>query len=122
MTLPALHGIIANSFMYFAALIAAWALLMLLRGQEAGGSFWGAVVVGEALAVIQALIGIIMVVQGLMPARMIHFLYGVVTVLTWPAVFAFTRGGTSRRDTLFWFLVSAFLVGIALRASATAAG
>lgn len=122
MTLTQLHGIIANAFTYFAALIAAWSLLLLVRRQELGGSYWGAVVLGEALAVAQALIGGIMVVQGLMPARMIHFLYGLVTLLTWPSVFAFTRGGTSRRDTLFWFLFSAFLVGIALRASGTAGG
>ncbi len=119
MALPDIHGILGNALLYFTLLIAAWALLHALRRQEIGGSFWGSIVIGEGLALVQAAIGGIMVAQGLLPPRAIHFLYGGLTLLTWPAVFAFTRGGTGRREALYWAFASAFLLGITLRAIST---
>lgn len=119
MALSDVHGILGNAFLYFALMIAAWALLHVLRQQEIGGSFWGGIVIGEGLALVQAAVGGIMVAQGLLPPRTIHFLYGGLTLLTWPAVFTFTRGGTGRREALYWALASAFLFGITLRAIST---
>jgi hypothetical protein len=120
MVLSDIHAIFANAFTIFALTIAGWSLVQYFRRQEMSGGFWGAVIIGEGLVLVQSILGVIMWVQGVLPARLIHFLYGAIALLSWPAVFAFTRGGTSRRDVLYWALVSIFLFGIALRARATA--
>lgn len=122
MTLNEIHGLLGNALTIFSALIALWALLHALRGREIGGDFWGAVAIGEGLIVLQALVGGILLLQGAVPARTVHFLYGGLTLLTWPAVFAFTRGDTTRRAAIIWVLASAFLFGISLRAMMTAGG
>ncbi len=120
MSLSQLHTLTGNAFLYFSAIIAAWALIHYLRRRELGGDFWGAVVIGEGLIAVQALLGLILLIQGAAPARWVHLLYGVVSLITWPSVFAATRGGTGRREALYWTLASAFLFGIALRAISTA--
>ncbi len=122
MTLSEIHGLLGNALAIFSLLIMLWALLHALRGREIGGDFWGAVAIGEGLIVLQALVGGILVLRGAMPVRTIHFLYGALTLLTWPAVFAFTRGDTTRRTAIIWVLASAFLFGISLRAAMTAGG
>lgn len=120
MTLPDIHSLLGTAFMYFTLFIAVWALYHLIGGREIGGDFWGAVAIGEGLIALQTVVGVILLLRGAMPLRTIHFLYGGVALITWPAVFAFTRGDTTRRAALFWLLFSLFLFGIALRAMSTA--
>ncbi len=120
MSLAQLHTLAGNAFLYFTAIIAIWALIHYVQRRELGSDFWGAVVIGEGLIAAQALLGLIMLVQGAQPARWVHILYGVVSLITWPSVFAITRGGTGRREALYWMLASVFLFGITLRAISTA--
>jgi heme A synthase len=120
MALQDIHRLLGTAFLYYTVIITIWSLVHLFRQQEIGGSFWGAVAIGEGLMALQVLVGVIMVLQGLQPARSLHFVYGGVALLTWPAVFAFTRSTPGRREALWWALTSAFLFGITLRAMATA--
>lgn len=119
MSLVDVHGIISRAFLYFALIVAVWALIQVVQKREIGGNFWGAVAIGEGLVVLQAVVGVILWIQGALPARPIHFLYGAVAALTWPGVFAATRGETGRRETIYWFVASLFLAGIAFRAITT---
>lgn len=119
MSLVVIHGILSRAVLYFAILIALWTLFRYIRRDELGGNFWGALVIGEGLIVLQALVGVILWIQGLLPPRLIHFLYGAVALLTWPAIFATTKGETGRREVLYWLLASIFLAGIAWRAIST---
>jgi CDP-diglyceride synthetase len=120
MTLVQAHDLVGRAFMFFTVIIAGWSAITALRRRELESNFWGAVVVGEGLVIAQLILGILLVLRGASPARAIHFLYGGVAIITWPAVFAFTRGGTGRRDATFWALFSVFLFGITLRAMVTA--
>lgn len=120
MTLTQVHGIVSNAFLLFALIVTLWSLLLLFRKHEIGGDFLGAVVIGEILIIAQVVLGIVLVLQGRMPARWVHFLYGTVTAITWPSVFAFTRGETSGRAAIYWAFSGAFLFGVALRAAGTA--
>src|SRR5262245_42442959 len=120
MSVLTIHGFVANAVNIFTLLVALYAALKYIRKQELSSDFWGAAAIGEGLMVIQALLGIILVVEGLFPAQWVHILYGVVSALTWPALYTFTRGKMStQREALVWMLVSAILFGVTLRARAT---
>jgi FtsH-binding integral membrane protein len=122
MDLTALHTVVGRAFIIFSLLVALLALYKYLRKEPLGGDFWGAVVIGEGVAVAQLIIGIILLIMGRSPARVIHFLYGALVVLAWPATFGYTRTQESGREALTWALVSAFLFGLALRAFGTGGG
>jgi hypothetical protein len=113
------HDFLSRAFLAFTAIVTLWSLYLFIRGQELSGDFWGTIVVGEGLVAVQAVVGGLLIVRGALPARGIHFLYGVLCALTWPALFAFTQGRTGRREALAWGLVSAFLFGLAMRAIVT---
>jgi heme A synthase len=70
--------------------------------------------------VVEGLIGMVLVLMGLRPGRIIHFLYGVTIVLTIPAVFAFSRGRNTSRESLFYGMAMLFIAGLADRATSTA--
>lgn len=119
--LQGVHRLLGTAFLYYTAIITLWLLVHLFRRRDVDGGFWGAIAIGEALIVLQMIVGVIMALQGLRPARGLHFVYGGVALLTWPAVFALTRNAPGRREALYWALASAFLFGVTLRAMATAA-
>ncbi|HEC21980.1 MAG TPA: hypothetical protein ENI95_03570 [Chloroflexi bacterium] len=119
MALIQLHTILGRAFMLFAGLMALLGGFTLLRRREPGGDFWGAVVIGEGLIAAQVLVGLVLLLRGGWPARPLHFVYGALCLLMWPAVFAFTQGETGRREMLFWTLASAALAALAWRAIAT---
>lgn len=117
--LSEVHRFLSTATTLFTLLITLYAGFHFVRRLEFGGDFWGAVAIGEGLIALQAVAGLILLGTGSVPARDVHFLYGAMTVLIWPSVFAFTQGRTGRRETMFWILTSAALFGIALRARAT---
>ncbi len=119
MPLAQIHAMTARAVSIFSLLITLFAIFRLIRNAPLGSDFWGAVVIGEGLIVIQSILGVILLIQGLMPARIIHLLYGGLNLLAWPAAYSYTRGQDSRRETIIWALVSAFLFGLSLRAAGT---
>jgi hypothetical protein len=114
-----IHEFLSRAFLAFTGIVTVWSLFLGIRGEEIGGNFWGTIVVGEGLVAVQAAVGGWLVVNGALPARGIHFLYGALCALTWPAVFTFTQGRTGRREALVWAGVSAFLFALTLRAIVT---
>lgn len=115
-----LHVILGRSFMFFAATMGLWGLFHYFTNQPLGPSYWGALVIGEGVAILQAIMGISQLATGGQPMRIIHFLYGGLTVLIWPALFGYMRGQReSRNETLTFGLGSLFLFGLALRAFTT---
>jgi hypothetical protein len=57
--------------------------------------------------------------QGHRPADPLHYLYGVVLVVTLPTVYFMGNSASERRDSLYFGLAAAFLIGIAIRAGTT---
>jgi hypothetical protein len=119
-TVLLLHEGAANAAWLFMAVLGVWGLINYARGRGVEGNFVGAVVVGELLMLAQAVMGIILLVSGLSPARAIHFLYGSLTLLVFPALWVYTRGDTSRRASLLWGLAGLLMMGLAFRAIGTA--
>jgi heme A synthase len=120
MDLRQIHGFLSITVSLYVAFVTLWLLWKYLRDQALDGNFWGVIWTGEILLGIQALLGVIQLVQGRMPRELIHLLYGFLTPLIWPATFSFTREQPEKRQVMIWFLVSAFLFGISLRARGTA--
>jgi hypothetical protein len=115
-----LHDRIGNAAPLFMILLGLLSLFNYIRGQGLDGSVVGTVIVGELLMIVQLSLGVILLLSGLYPARIIHILYGSLSILTFPALWFYTRGATDRRASLVWALVGLFMMGLALRAIGTA--
>ena len=121
MNLVSIHGFVANAVNIFTFIVAIYAAIQYFRRKELSSDFWGTVAIGEGLMLIQAVLGIILLIEGLFPAQWVHILYGATTALTWPVTYTYTRGKQPpAREALIWMIVSALLFGVTLRARATA--
>jgi hypothetical protein len=120
MSLSDVHGRLANTALFFMIFMALWGLWRLLRKQGLSSNYWGALVIGEILVIVQGLLGGYLWLIGLRPDRSIHILYGVVAALVIPAIYAFTKGGQERREMLIYAVALLFMVGILIRAMGTA--
>ena len=100
-------------------IVGLYALFHLMRRKPLEGDFWGMVVIGEGLILVQAIVGMVMFITGISPGRDMHFLYGALIPLLWPAAFGYTRNQSQQRETLIWGLISLFMFGLALRAMST---
>ena len=120
MPITDIHARLANSALFYFLILAAWGLWRYARKQGIDSNFWGALVISEVLVLVQGGLGIYLWTSGHQPGRgWVHILYGVVSVLTLPGIFAFTRGEQDRRVMLIYAVALLFLVGIALRATGT---
>lgn len=122
-TIVFIHNRLSVTTLLFMVALGLWGLWNFLRGEGMTGSYWGGLVVGEALVVAQGLLGVLLYVLGGAPARgILHILYGVVTIISIPAVFSFTRGRSTRYETLIYAIIALFLAGVSIRARLTGAG
>lgn len=120
MSLSNIHDRLSVTIVLYAFILAVWGLWRYYRKQGLDGSFWGALAINEILVLIQGLIGILMWSSNLRPDRgTMHVLYGVVTALSLPATYAFTRGRDTRREMLAYALVLLAVIGLAGRAMIT---
>ena len=115
-----LHDGLANTALIYSLLVSLWGFWLYLRRRDLTPQFWGALVIAAMIFVLQAVIGVTMMLQGRFPWRAVHYLYGVLGVITLPAAFGFTRGRGGRREALVYGVILLFLTGVALRARMTA--
>ncbi len=121
MSLPQVHGALANACLIFSLIIAGYGFLLYLRRQGVDSNYWGTLAAGELLFVTQGILGVILFASGLSAARMlVHALYGIVLVITLPGTYALTRGRDTRREVLIYAIIGLFLAGVTLRAMYTA--
>jgi heme A synthase len=120
MGLALIHGRLANTVLLYALILGVWAFWRFFRRQGIDSSFWGALVIAEILILVQGGMGVALWFLSLRPDQgAVHILYGVVSAISLPAVFIFTRGRDERREMGLYGGVLLFLVGISLRAIAT---
>lgn len=116
-----LHSNLSNTIWLFFLILGVWGIYRALRGQPVDGSYLGALVIGQALFVVQAILGGILWLNGGRPAEGgMHILYGVFAVVFLPFLFAYMRGDDTNRAQWVYGLANLFLFGIALRAAGTA--
>lgn len=114
-----LHQGFSRVVLVYSLLMALWGLFLYARGSNPSGGYLGALVLAEGVAILQGLIGLVLVLQGHRPADALHYLYGVVAVLVLPGAYLYSSRGTERRDSLIFGLAGLFLVGVAIRGIAT---
>jgi heme A synthase len=116
MSLNFIHRGLANTVILFMFIMGIWALVLYFRNRSLDGNFFGIVVVGEILLVVQVSLGFLLVLQGFVPPRpFLHYLYGIFALLVLPAIYYYTRGDLDRRAALIWFFTGIFMGGLALR-------
>lgn len=118
--LSSIHRSLSTALLLFAGISGGWGLVSYGRGRGVSASYWGILACLELLALAQGLVGGAMLLAGEQPARLVHILYGIVSVVTLPGVYAFTHGRDDRQTTLTYALICLFLLGVSLRAASTA--
>ena len=104
----AIHSILFNMYTLYALILGVWAAVMAGRNQPISGNFWGAVATGTILAAVILLVGIVMLLQGLRPERLLtYILYMLWLVLIMPGLYSMLRGRDDR-DAAIAFSVLAF--------------
>lgn len=116
-----LHQGFASVVLIYSLLVALWGFFLFLRGSNPSGGYLGALILAEGVALVQSTVGLILLLLGNRPADALHYLYGVVSVITLPAAYAYSSRGHERQDSLIFALAALFLFGIAVRATTTGA-
>jgi hypothetical protein len=108
----------------YSLFLAIWGLFQYLVGRNPSGGYLGALIIAEGVAILQGIVGLALLIGGHRPHDALHYLYGVVAVLTLPTVYfsPWLSGGTERRDSLVLGIAMLFLFGIAIRGITTGAG
>lgn len=120
MSLIEFHARLGNTAILFMLVCGLWGTISYLRGQPVSSSYAGTLVIGEGLLLLQAAIGMGLLLAAGRPGRGIHILYGVLTALCLPGAFVYTKGRRERVESLIYGLVTFFVFGLALRAMTTA--
>jgi hypothetical protein len=118
-----LHERLATTAMFYTFAMGVWALWLTIRSRSLDGAYLGAIVVGEALLVMQVLLGATLWLGRDGGGSMwLHVLYGLLTALMWPFVYTFSRGrdGSARQEAMMFFATSFFLFLMLARAVETA--
>jgi len=115
-----IHRILSQMVGTYSIIMAAWGLVNFLRRRPPDGNYNGAVAIAVILFVLEGIVGVVLVIMGLQPARWLHLLYGVTILITIPGIYAFTRGRNSSRESMFYGLGFLFIWGLTERAADTA--
>jgi hypothetical protein len=115
-----LHAGLSTSILYFMLIAGLWGLTRAALKRGIDSNYWGILVIGELVLVVQATLGLLLWFGGARPGRGgIHMLYGAVSALALPAYFAISRGREDRRAAFFYGLLCLLLVALSIRASIT---
>ena len=119
-SLVTFHGNFSRVVLIYGGLMAVWGLVLYVSGRNPSPSYLGSLVLAEGVVIFQAILGLVVFGEGNRPHDGLHFLYGVVLVLTLPVAYLYSARGTERRDSAIFGLAALFMVGIAIRAITTA--
>jgi hypothetical protein len=121
MSIVEIHARLANTAIFYTAILAIWGLWRYARKQDMDSSYFGALVIAEVIYIVQGLLGAYLYISGTgqLDRAFMHILYGIVTVLVIPGIFATTHGEGSRRVQLIYGIALLFQVGILFRSLAT---
>jgi hypothetical protein len=100
-----------------------WGLVIWIAKRQAGDWFWRWLAAVQVVAVIQALIGVVLLVLGYRPETWLHYVYGFGPLVLLAIAHAFAREEPFRAQPWVPFTWAAFFCfGLALRALTTGLG
>lgn len=109
MGLNDIHTIFFNGYILFSVALGAWAAVMAARNQPISGNFWGAVAVITIQAGIILIVGIVMLLSGMRPPRLITYgLYMAWLIVIMPGLFTLLRGNDDRSAAIAFSLLAFF--------------
>lgn len=120
-TILEIHRVLSNTIVLFFLLLGLWGLVRAISKLGVNGSFLGAMVIAELLFVLQAVLGVILLLDGASPERGVHFIYGTFALVALPGLFAYLRGDDSNQAQWYYAIGILFLFGVSLRAIGTGA-
>ena len=113
-----LHRLFANALVLYFLLVGLWGLFLALRRSPVDPAYRATLYISLALGVVQALIGLTLVLTGLRPRDDLHYLYGLSVIVTLPLVQQYlTRRRVSQ--PLVYGLACLFMCGLAIRGITT---
>ncbi len=116
-----LHELLARMLVLYFAVVGLWGLFLALRRQPFNSGFQGALIIALVLGVVQALVGVVLLVTApTRPRDSLHYLYGLSIIVALPLVQQFVSKRTWSRP-LVYGLASLFIMGLAIRAITTGA-
>ena len=122
-TVSTIHGALSNTAWLFFFFLGIWGLWRGIRGQSVDGSYLGAMIIGELLYVVQAVLGITLWAGGRLTGLArpdMHILYGSFAIVFLPFVYlVWLRGDDSNQAQWVLAFATLFLFGIALRGITT---
>jgi len=114
-----LHDRLATTVILFFAVAGLWGLFEFARGGALSGSIAGILIIGQALVMVQGLLGVALYIAGYRPATIVHILYGVTAAIVLPFLWSYVRDRAPRQGLLLYSLVALFIVGLAIRGMTT---
>ena len=118
-TLILVHDRLSNAVIFFMIVIGAWGFVSYLRGGELGGSLGGSFVIGQGLLTVQAVLGVVLLLQGGRALESLHYVYGLVMILLLPFAYTFVRDRYPRSGLLLCSTAALFIGALAFRAIVT---
>ena len=115
-----LHRVIAQSMVLYYALVGIWGVVLAVRKVEVGSAYRGALFIGVGLGVLQAVVGLVLLVSGRSPRDDLHFLYGLSVIVALGLVHQYIQHRRFSR-ALAYGLASLFMMGLSIRAITTGA-
>ncbi|MDQ3809669.1 MAG: hypothetical protein M3336_05200 [Chloroflexota bacterium] len=114
------HQLLANALVLYYALVGLWGLLLALRRQPVTPAYGGALAIGLIIAVVQAVVGLALLVSGGRPRDHLHYLNGLSVIDAEPLAQHFLSTRTWNRPVAY-ALACLFTAGLAIRGITTGA-
>jgi hypothetical protein len=114
-----LHAMIAQATVLYFAALGIWGVILGLRRAPFDSGYRGALIIGVGLGVVQAVVGLLLLVtSGRTPRDDLHYLYGLSVIVALPLVHQLL-GRREFPRVLAYGLAALFTMGLALRAITT---
>jgi hypothetical protein len=112
-----LHRFGATALVAFAVLLGIWGAFGYFRNGHVSGGFRSSYLIMAGLTAVQGLFGLVLLVTGHPPSRLLHVVYGIFAVLFLPGAYLWAHGGSKRREAIIlaaagWIVAVAYFRGI----------
>jgi hypothetical protein len=115
-----LHGRVAYALVLYYTLVGLWAIFQGIRDRGPNASLRGAIAIATGAAVVQGMLGILVLLFRGAPADSVHMLYGVALAVAMPLAATVVRDRTPRGQSIALGLAALFTAGLAIRGITTA--